>query len=119
MRVEIDDLPSGIRQITLIGRLDVEGVSAIDDRFSFIVTTDTAPVLVDMAQVDFIASIGMRMLLMNAKALNRRGGKLVLYRPPLLVGEALATAGIDMLIPVHDDFDAACTDLLQARSAAV
>jgi anti-anti-sigma factor len=118
MLLEITDLPSGIRRLTPIGRLDIEGVGKIEDKFTFAVTTEATPVLVDMAQVDFIASIGIRLLLMNAKALKRRGSKLVLYRPQPLVGEALATAGIDLLIPVHTDFDAACADLLQTPSTA-
>lgn len=114
MKLDVTDLPSGIRQIALTGRLDVEGVSQVDDRFTFLVTTDTVPVLVDLGQVDFLASIGMRMLVSSAKALGRRGSKLVLYRPQPLVGEALSTAGIDLLIPVHADFDAACAALLPA-----
>jgi anti-sigma B factor antagonist len=118
MRLESTTLPSGIVQLMLVGRLDIEGVTKIEDKFAFAVMTETAPVLVDLSQVDFIASIGIRMLLMSAKALQRRGGRLVLYKPQPLVGETLATAGIDLLIPTYDDFDSACTDLLQTSSAA-
>lgn len=118
MQLETADLPSGIRQITLTGRLDVQGAGAIDNKFAFAVTTAKMPVLVDLSGVDFIASIGMRLLLMNAKSLNTRGGKLALYRPLPLVHEALTTAGIDLLIPVYGDFDAACTDLLQTPAAS-
>ena len=116
MRLEIAYLPSGIKQLTLTGRLDVEGAMQIDNPFAFAVTTEKAPILVDLSSVEFIASIGMRLLLMNAKALNSRGGKLVLYRPQPMVYEALATAGIDLLIPVYTDFDLACADLLKMSS---
>lgn len=119
MRFESTTLPSGIVQLRLIGRLDIEGVTKIEDKFAFAVMTETAPVLVDISEVDFIASIGIRMLLMSAKALQRRGGRLVLYKPQPLVGETLATAGIDLLIPTYEDFDAACAELLQAPSAAL
>jgi anti-anti-sigma factor len=118
MRLETTILPSGINHITLVGRLDIQGVTKVEDKFAFIVMTESVPVLVDLSQVEFIASIGIRMLLMSAKALNRRGGRLVLYKPQPLVGEVLATAGIDILIPVYDDFDAACASLLQTPSAA-
>lgn len=116
MQLESTTLPSGIVQLTLVGRLDIEGVTKIEDKFAFAVMTETAPVLVDLAQVDFIASIGIRMLLMSAKALQRRGGRLVLYKPQPLVGETLVTAGIDLLIPTYEDYDAACADLLQTPS---
>jgi anti-sigma B factor antagonist len=119
MRLGTKTLPSGIVQLTMVGRLDIEGVTKIEDKFAFAVMTETAPVLVDLSQVNFIVSIGIRMLLMGAKALQRRGGRLVLYKPQPLVGETLATAGIDLLIPTYDDFDAACADLLQTPSTAV
>jgi anti-anti-sigma factor len=119
MRLESTTLPSGIVRLTLVGRLDLEGVTKIEDKFAFAILTKTAPVLVDISQVDFMASIGIRMLLMSAKALQRRGSRLVLYKPQHLIGETLATSSIDLLIPTYDDFDAGCTDLLQTASAAV
>lgn len=117
MNLDIALLPSGIKQLTLTGRLDVQGVNQIDNKFAFAVTTEKALVLVDLSSVEFIASIGMRLLLMNAKALHKRGGKLVIYKPQPLVSEALVTAGIDLLIPVYNDFNAACAALLQPASA--
>ena len=117
MQLETAELPSGIRQIRLTGRLDVHGAGAIDNQFAFAVTTAKTPVLVDLSAVDFIASIGMRLLLMNAKSLHTRGGMLAICKPQPLVGEALTTAGIDLLIPVYDDFDTACSELLQTPAA--
>jgi len=117
MVLEIAELPSGVKQLALRGRLDIQGANAIDNQFAFAVTTSKAPVLVDLSAVDFIASIGIRLLLQNAKSLKNRGGKLVLYKPQPLVAEALTTAGIDLLIPVYDDLDTAIVALLAAPSA--
>ncbi len=118
MQLETAELSSGIRHITLTGRLDVQGAGAIDNKFAFAVTTARTPVLVDLSGVDFIASIGMRLLLMNAKSLNTRSGRLAICNPQPLVHDALTTAGIDLLIPVYDDFDTACAELLQAPTSA-
>lgn len=117
MELEITDLPIGVKQLALRGRLDIQGTNAIDNKFAFAVTTSKTPVLVDLSAVDFVASIGIRLLLQNAKALKNRGGKLALYGPQPLVAEALTTAGIDLLIPVFDDLDAAGTALLEAPPA--
>lgn len=116
MELEIVDLPSGVKQLALRGRLDIQGTNAIDNKFAFAVTTSKAPVLVDLTAVDFIASIGIRLLLQNAKALKSRGGNLALYKPQPLVAEALTTAGIDLLIPVYGDLDTATTALLGTPS---
>jgi anti-anti-sigma factor len=56
----------------------------------------------------------MRMLVMEAKALARRGGKMALLNPTPLVAEALTIAGIDELIPIFDDAETAGTHLLDA-----
>ena len=70
--------------------------------------------LVDLSGVEFMASIGMRILVANAKALRGRGGQMVLYKPQPLIAEALRTSGIDELVAVYDDYDTACADLLAA-----
>ena len=56
--------------------------------------------VVDMAGVDFIASIGIRHLVMAAKAVARGAGKLVLLDPNPMVTEVLVVAGLDQLLPI-------------------
>ena len=116
MDMQVTELDNGITEVILAGRLDMEGSGKIENAFTIATATDAAPVLVDLSQVDFIASIGMRLLVMNAKALNRRGSKMVLLTPQPLVGEALNVAGIDLLIPIFDDRAAAEADLQAAVS---
>jgi anti-anti-sigma factor len=112
--IQIETLENGIKQIILTGRLDIKGTGEIETRFVNNTVTKKAPILVDLSGVDFIASYGMRMLLGSAKALEKRGGKMILFQPTALVQEALQMAGIDQLIPIYDDFEAANADLLAA-----
>ena len=112
MQLEATTLESGVLHVKLTGRLDMEGTGKVENPFTFRVASQKAAVVVDMAAVDFIASIGMRLLLKNAKAQQSRGGKLVLYKPAPLVREALTMAGIGSLIPMHDDFEAASREAL-------
>ena len=111
MKLESEQLDNGITRIALDGRLDVAGTEAIDLQFTALTATQKAKVFVDMGQVSFIASIGMRTLLSNAKALSKRGGIMVLCNPQPLVKEALTTAGIDSLITMHDETSAALAAL--------
>ena len=112
MKMESEVLDNGITMVTLEGRLDVEGAGAIDVPFTSLTASKQANILVDMANVSFIASIGMRTLLSAAKAQDHRGGRMVLANTQSLVNEALTTAGINTLIPMHDSTDAAVADLL-------
>jgi anti-anti-sigma factor len=51
--------------------------------------------------------MGIRSIVMGAKACRLRGGKLVLLAPADNVEEVLAIAGIDTLVPIYHDIDAA------------
>lgn len=111
MQMQISENEAGIKDVILIGRLDMQGTSEIEDKFAFNVTTDGMPVLVDLSGVDFMASIGMRMLVMNAKSLSRRGGKMAILQPQPAVRDSLLTAGIDLLIPLFEERELAVADL--------
>ncbi len=114
MQFELSQLDNGIKLVKLVGRLDVKGTNEIDNQFTFATSSGKAAILVDMSEVDFLASIGMRMFISNARAQTRRGGLLVLLKPMPLVKDALITAGFDVLIPMYDDFETACTALKAA-----
>ncbi|MDX2228041.1 MAG: STAS domain-containing protein [Leptolyngbyaceae cyanobacterium bins.349] len=111
MQFEMSNLDGGIKQVKLVGRLDMKGTNEIDNQFTFQVSSGKTPILVDMTEVEFLASIGMRLLLSNARALTNRKSKLVLFNPTPLVKETLVNAGFADLIPMYDDFNEACEAL--------
>lgn len=111
MNLHVDDVNPQTRRVRLKGRLDMQGAGAIDLRFTALSTTDDKHIIVDLSEVDFIASIGMRLLLSCAKAKAQRGGQMLLVAPQTMVLEALETAGIDSLIPLHADEAAAWASL--------
>ncbi len=114
MQIRSEMVDTDVLQITLEGRMDVSGTLAIDPRFTALAATRHDGVVVDLAGVVFLSSIGIRTLLSSAKALALRGGRMVLLAPQPLVRKVLETAGIDQIIPVYDDRDAA---LAAARRA--
>ena len=116
IEINIETLDSGLIYVTLTGRLDLPGTQKIENPFSFQVTSKKASVLVDMSGVDFIASIGMRLLLTSARAVESRGGQLGLLNMTERVNDAVKTAGIDQLISAYTDFDQASSELLAALS---
>jgi anti-anti-sigma factor len=107
MELQSHELESGILGISLAGRMDSIGAQQIDMRFTALTATRKAPILVDLSQVTFMASIGMRTLVTNAKAQKRRGGTMVLYQPQAAVEEVLKSAGIDTIISIAHDMDGA------------
>lgn len=100
-------LPGEVQRISLEGRLDIEGSQAIDVPFSAHATAKKASIVVDLEAVTFLASIGIRLLITAARGQKGRGGTLVLAAAQPAVRRVLASAGIDLLIPVYDDVESA------------
>jgi anti-anti-sigma factor len=92
--------------VVLEGRLDIAGAARIDLQFSAIAGSHRG-VVVDLASVSFLASIGIRTLLLGAKAVQRRGGALVLLNPVDDVVRVLEVTGVTDLMPIYRDWDAA------------
>lgn len=112
MDIAFDQLNPQTRRIRLSGRLDLKGTGLIDQRFTTLTATHDNNVIVDMSGVDFLASIGMRLLLSCAKANSLRGGQMVLSSPQLQVRQVLETAGMHDLIPIFADEASALRELL-------
>jgi anti-anti-sigma regulatory factor len=51
--------------------------------------------------------MGLRSIVIPARAVRSRGGKVVLFAPTEMVATVLKTSGIDSLFPVHHDLAAA------------
>ncbi|MBL8051002.1 MAG: STAS domain-containing protein [Anaerolineales bacterium] len=101
-----------IRLIKLIGTLDIIGVNAIETKFAGYCAGENARVLVDLSAVDFMASIGIRLLTSNAKSLLSRSGRMVLLNPTSSVREVLDLTGIPDIIPIYEQFESAEAVLL-------
>lgn len=117
MQLESETIDHGIIKVILSGRLDLLGAQAIDMKFTALTATKNAPFLVDLSEVSFLASLGMRTLLSSAKAVSMRGGLMVLYNPQPNVLEVLEASGVTSLIPVFQDIDKGMEALINYRES--
>ena len=112
MNIQLSELENGIKVIRLEGRMDMKGVESIDLKFNSYASTEKSGIVVDLSQVDFLSSAGIRLLLTNARAVQMRGGKMALLKPTFMVAEILATSGVEQWIPSYDHLEAACSAVL-------
>ena len=112
MELHYSEFANNIRLIKLIGRLDIIGVGAIETQFSGYCAGEDPRVLVDLSDVEFLASIGIRLLTLNAKSISSRGGRMVLLSPTPDVRSVLEITGIPAIIPIYDGLESAQTILL-------
>lgn len=110
MEMMVETLANGVAKINLAGRLDIVGAEAIDLKFQ-VVSGSRRKVIVDLEQVSFLSSMGIRTLVIGAKAVSANGGSMVLLKPPPDVEKALTTAGIDIVVSILHDLDAAIAAL--------
>jgi anti-anti-sigma factor len=106
MNMTTEPVAPGVVRVILDGRLDITGAGAIDLQFNAIAGSHSG-VIVDLAAVSFLASIGIRTLLLGAKTVQRRGGSFVLLNPVAEVERVLDVMGMTDLMPVFHDVDAA------------
>lgn len=96
-----------LTHVALWGKLDIEGVPEVEMKFLGHTAARKLPTIVDMAEVTFIASIGMGMLIESARSLKAAGATMVLLNCQELVGNALSHARIDKVITMCNDLDEA------------
>jgi len=97
-----EELEGGVTKVILNGRMDIEGSAAIDLRMNVVGGT-AKKLLVDMQNVSFLGSMGLRSLVLPAQAGRRRGGKVVLFAPVKMVEDVLRASNIQAVIPIHHD----------------
>lgn len=107
MKIKIIRNDNQMTHIALTGKLDVAGEQEIGEEFRRLVDSQTTPFLVDMSQVTYLASLGIRLLFAAAKVLAVKGRKMVVLKPQPMVEETLLTSGTVKLIPIaHDQEEA-------------
>ena len=113
MNIRSEELADNVTIIRLIGRMDSIGGHEVNARLAALIATVKRFVVIDLSEVSFLASIGIRTLIVNARAQSLRGGMVALANPQPMVGEVLTMAGIDTIIPLYADVYTAHSALLE------
>lgn len=101
MDMQIERRSDGVVKVELAGRFDAPGAEQIGTRFTAAAGGAAGlRVIVDLSGVEFLASMGMRLLISSARAQHGRGGRLALFGAPPLVAEVLEQAALDQIIPI-------------------
>jgi len=99
MQIAIDDA-GATATITMVGRLDIAGAEVVALPLATL-SGSKSGLFVDMAGVTFVASIGLRHLVSAAKAVGRKGGRLVIRNPNVAVAEVITTSGLSDLLRIE------------------
>ena len=107
MEIQYSELQNNIKLVKLSGKLDMGGVDEIETRFAGYCAGENPRVLVDLSSVNFLSSIGIRLLAVKAKSVASRGGRMFLLSPIPDVRSVLDVTGISVIIPIHNALESA------------
>jgi len=96
--------------VRLEGAMDIAGAKAVKEPFDRIID-EVTHLIVDLSAVNYIASVGVGVLLSVAQDLDEKNGRLVLAAPSDTVRETLGLMKIDDVIKITDTVEEAAAAL--------
>ena len=104
MAIRFEDVNERLRRIVLSGRLDTAGSEQIAPQFAELTESAKGGVVVSLSAVKFLSSMAIRVLVMGAKAVQAKGGRMVLHvGDNEVIIRTLEATGINELIPTFPD----------------
>ncbi len=100
MEMSVTPLGQNPVKIALLGRLDTPGVDHVETQFVASVVPLGHNAIVDLSRVDYVASMGIRMLLGAAHDLRLRSAMIAIFGAQDRVKDILETVGIGHAIPI-------------------
>ena len=97
----------GVTIVSMGGRLDAAGSPEVEAFCRGLMDAGEVRQLLDMTEVEYISSAGLRSLLVVAKQIKAAGGVLVLCSLAPMVREVMEISGFDKILVLAADRDAA------------
>jgi anti-anti-sigma factor len=101
---------NGIRVAAVEGKLSTGASPDLDKFLSALVEDGAINILLNLEELDYIASTGLRVILATGKKLARIGGKLILCSPNLMVMDVLKMSGFSQMFAVFEGEEEALND---------
>lgn len=88
--------------LALKGRLDASTAVRLEEKFLALIDGGETKFALNLLQLDYISSAGLRVLLMAAKRLKTTNGKIVLLSLKDQIREVFEIAGFAAIFPIFD-----------------
>ena len=97
---------NGITSISIEGKLDTSSSEEAQAKLSSIASQGTK-MLMNLEKLEFVSSIGLRIILMQAKELKKHGGELRICNLQTAVKEVFTISGFSQILNIFDSQDEA------------
>lgn len=106
MEIEVKEYKR-VAVVTVSGRVDSATAGEFETALKDLIETGKIRLAIDMADVEFLASAALRVLVTARKAVQGSGGDLVIAQPSQRVIDTLEIAGLDVLFTSYADRESA------------
>ena len=100
MQMDVTPLGEHLVKVRINGRLDTPSVDQLETRFTAALVPGRNSAVVDLSEVDFIASMGIRMLVSTAQALRKSNAILAVYGAGERVSQVFEAASLHRVFPI-------------------
>jgi anti-anti-sigma factor len=107
MELKIVESGEAYVHAALSGKMDVAGVQDVEGKFISLVANSKKNVLVDISEVSFMGSMGLRVFLSAAKSLSWEKKSLILLDPQPMVNEVLEASSFQDVVAIEHNLRSA------------
>ena len=97
--------------LKVIGRMDAGNAQAFEEACTGWVNQGTKSLIIDMSELAYVSSMGLRAFVVVGKLLQEKGGTLRLSALTGLVKQVFEITRLSNAFPMHDSVDAALADV--------
>jgi anti-anti-sigma factor len=106
--VEIsEDRKADVVILSLSGKLDATTAKTFEDKILAVINSGAQRLAVDLSQLDYVSSSGLRVFLLAAKQLQGTQGKIVLFGLKDQVRQVFDLAGFSSVLSIYGSRDEA------------
>ena len=97
-----EEQAGAVTVVTLKGRMDATTSSGVEERLMKIIEGGATRLLLDISQMDYISSVGLRVFILAGKRVKNVNGRMELCGPQPTVRQILQIAGFPTLFKIHE-----------------
>jgi len=97
------ELSGDVVIVKLSGRLDSSTAQGAEENFAEVLASGVLHLAIDMSNLEYISSAGLRVLLVVAKKVQQANGRVVLFGVVRNVREVFSISGFDKIFSIQVD----------------
>jgi anti-sigma B factor antagonist len=101
----------GVDVLGVTGRIDAATSKDVEAALNSLIDQNKTKIIVDLAAVEYISSVGLRVLLASLKKLRQKDGSLMLASLQPFVRDVFQVAGFNKLFSIYPSADDAAKSL--------